>query len=243
MGRNEQIILYPVAWAVSVILVSLMVQTYGTSTSAPAWLESIMTSCAVLAAITLPLLTERRRQEQRERTAEVIVASALRSWLRIAAQDVSENLSYRSTGGQDGEEKFDMPALTLTAEQVASMRPRYVREVLSLIERRERRQSDIYAARFYDDDEDGIMEYFEEIAHLFWSMRRVYQEIAHDRDLDESTNRPREIQYIKRAGELASEYRDRGDLGTYSTGAGVGGDRCSNPPPSILCRLGPGHNP
>jgi hypothetical protein len=207
MARNDQIVLFSAIWTVSVIILLLIIATYGTSTSAPAWFESIMTGCAVFVAVTLPLITESRRQGLRERTAEVIVAAALRSWLRIAAQDVSENLSHRSTGGQDGEEKFDMPPLGLIAEQVAAMRPQYVREVLSLLERRERRQSDIYAARFYDDDEDGIMEYFEEIAHLFWSVRRVYQEIAHDRGLDEFTNRPRELQYIKRAAELAKEYQ------------------------------------
>jgi hypothetical protein len=51
------------------------------------------------------------------------------------------------------------------------------------------------------------MEYFEEIAHLFWGVRRAYWEIARDRGLDEFTNRPHEIECIKRAAEHAEEYR------------------------------------
>jgi len=214
MGRNDQILLFSLGGTAGLIILVLVIATDASSTTAPEWAQSILTAIAVVVAITIPLRTESRHQEIRERTAEVIVASALRSWLRIAAEEVDDNLSFQGTGGQEGQRKIDMPPLGLSTDQIASMRPHYAREVLSLVERRERRQSGIYREQFRGDDDDGLMEYYEQIAHLFWSVRRVYQEIARDRELDEFTNRPSELDSIGHVAEKAKEYReqDRGDI-------------------------------
>jgi len=86
------------------------------------------------------------------------------------------------------------------------MRPHLAKDVLSLVERRARRQNSIYSERYYDDDTAALMEYYESIGHLFWSARRIYQDIARDRGLDTDTNRPSEIASIKRVQERAAEY-------------------------------------
>jgi hypothetical protein len=138
---------------------------------------------------------------------KIAVASGLRAWMRIASQEISENNRFRGTGGLDGTISVEIPAFPISVDQAAGMRPHYARQVLSLIERRERRQNDIYGTRYYADETEALMEYYEQIAHLFWSARRIYQELADIRGLDKYTNRASEVADVKRGVEYAQEYR------------------------------------
>jgi hypothetical protein len=208
MDRNDQIFFSALGFSLAIIILSLVIAMYGTSTTAPAWTQSILTAFAIIVAITIPLRAEAGRRELSYRIAEVTVASALRAWLRIAAEEIIENQQFTGTGGHDGQRKIEMPLFTAAVDQIAGMRPHHARDVLSFFERRERRQGTIYSAAFYGDDDDGLLEYYEQIAQLFWSVRRIYCEIARERGLDEFTNRPFELKAVRHAGDQAREYRE-----------------------------------
>lgn len=207
IDRNDAIVFSILGGAAGFGFLGWIIAAYATSATVAQWVQSLLTLFAIAVAIWIPLHTEAEKRALRARVSEVIVASALRAWLRVAAFDIGENLKFRSSGERDGERKIDIPPFNVPLDQVAQMRPPLARDVLSLLERRERRQNDIYGAQFYGDETDGLMTYFEQIGHLFWSARRLYRAIAADQELDALTNRPSEIQTVKDAQESAAAYR------------------------------------
>ena len=209
MDRNDQIFFSAIGGTLAVAVLIAAIAIYGTSQTAAEWTQSLLTGFAVIVAIVVPWWWEAQRRELSHRIAEVTVASALRSWLRVAAEGMGQNHLYTTSDSHDGERNIEIPSFEIQTVQIAAMRRHYAREVLSLCERRARRQNDIYSARFYHDDDDGLIEYYEQIAHLFWSARRIYTEIARDHGLDEFTNRPSELATVRHVAKLANEYRDK----------------------------------
>lgn len=208
MDRNDQIVLSIVGGVAAISILLWAILANGTSVSAAQWVQSILTAFAIFAAVAVPLWTESQRRDLQHQVAEIFVASELRTWLRVAPEDISDNQQYCSTGGNDGRETFEIPQFSISKDQIAAMRPDYARQVLSLIERRARRQNNIYSERFYGDDTDALMEYDEQIAHLFWSARRIYTELAMRYGLDTETNRTNEIDAVKYAAQTAKKYRE-----------------------------------
>jgi hypothetical protein len=173
----------------------------------------VFTGSAIVVAIAVPWVRDARNREAEHRIAEVIVAAALRAWLRTASIQIAENRQYTGTDGEDGQRALEMPSLTPPLDKVAEMRPAYARQVLSVLERRERRQRIIDGAAYYGDEREALMEYYSQIARLFWSVRRIYIEIARARGLDERTNRPEELATVRYAAAEAKAFKNAENAG------------------------------
>lgn len=206
MDRNDQILASALGMALFAVVL-LAIALNAPAATAPEWALSFLTLVAIVAAISVPLHSEKRRREEQQGIAEIGIASLLRSWLRIAAKQVFDNLEFTGTGGQEGERQIQIPALHVPLDRVAAMRSSIARDVLSLLEERERSQGVINWEHYRGDDSDGLAEYYERISRLFWKVRGIYGEIASARGLEETVNRGRELEAIRHAEQKARDYR------------------------------------
>ena len=209
MDRNDQIFFSAVGGALAVSVLVGAIASYATNQTVSNWVQALLTLAAICVAIAIPTWTEAKKHALRQRAAEVVIAAKLRTWLRLAAKTVEENLQFRGTGGHDGTYSIDIPEFEIEPKEVAEIGGSHARQLLDLVERRARRQNDIYTARYYSgDDTEGMMEFFSQTAHLFWSAARIYKELAQTHQLETATNRKSEVGSIKNAAQIAKKYFD-----------------------------------
>lgn len=195
---------------ITVFIFGGIIILYGTSSTAANWVQSILTACAICVAIGVPLWTRHNDLEDKYHVAEVIVATALRKWLRITSAQIAENIKH-SINGDHGWVKTDIPSINVPYDQIAIIRPLYAKRILDLMERCERRRDDIAEmssksrVEKFNNPACPAKLYYEEIPHIFWSVRRIYIEIAKARGLTEYTNRPEEIAAVKMAEDYAKQ--------------------------------------
>jgi hypothetical protein len=196
MDRNDQVFFGALGGALITAILVAVLTTFRDSGVAAIWTGSLLTGAAVLAAVAVPLLNERRRRLERERTATLAVATQTARWLRAVPELSQDNRNAEAPGNPfDEGVTLRLPTFAFADDlsHVIELRSRLAAVIVKLIEEVERSNSDIAGVLQIADGEFALKAFYRDSARLFRVARRVYLQLAQIAQLPGDPNQDWEL--------------------------------------------------